>query len=134
MRSKSCPAKISERHHQKNVIAWFAWKYPQFDKLLVHVPNGQNVGERKGKDLKDMGVVKGFPDLVLFVPRNEPGLIVEMKTKGGRLHGDQPEVMAKLKGQGYRVEVCCSYEEAAKVIDDYLNRPLTNLRSAVLNT
>ena len=120
MRRNANPQKIPESHHQKNLVAWFSWKYPEFDKLLVHVPNGQNVGERKGKQLKDLGLVKGFPDLVLFLPRSHPGLIIEMKTKGGRLHGEQPKVIEKLKEQGYRVEVCYSFDEARSVIKDYL--------------
>lgn len=114
------PEKIPEKYHQKQLVYWFNLQYPQFENLLVHVPNGQNVGQKKGAELKKMGLVKGFPDLVLFIPRLQPGLIIEMKTKGGRLHGDQPKVITQLKSQGYRVDVCYSFYQARQVIQDYL--------------
>lgn len=113
--------------------------------LLFAVPNGDQRGDgtRKGAQiagarLKAEGQRSGVPDIFLPVPRREKskvpsnvmlcGLFIEMKRRslwrdGDKLAGcseEQKEWIAKLRVQGYRVEVCYGWEHARDIILDYL--------------
>lgn len=72
-------------------------------------------------NLKKMGVMAGFPDLFLFVPK-EPyyGLFIELKSKDGRVTDSQIRVMERLSKQGYYCQVCYGAEQAIDEIKKYL--------------
>lgn len=121
----------SETAHQTALMAQAALhrkQYPQL-KWLHAIPNANShrmVGE---------GVRSGIPDICLPLPMrygNHPtiklaGLYIEMKIesrrkqKNGGLSDDQVECIAYLREAGYCVAVCYSWQEAWKVIEDYLN-------------
>lgn len=68
------------------------------------------------------GYKAGFPDLFIYEPKGLfHGLAIELKVKGNYASPQQKEVLAKLQSKGYRTEVCTGFEEAIKVIDEYLN-------------
>jgi hypothetical protein len=69
-----------------------------------------------------MGMKRGVPDVCLPVPRGGfHGLYVEMKrVKGGRPSPEQLWWRDKLREQGYRAEICCGWEDAVRVIREYL--------------
>ena len=114
-------------------------------RLLFHIPNG---GSRHKAEAVDADASTDFPadtpqidipdaacpqenesrrqptgpDLCLPVPRGgKHGLFVEMKrTKGGRVSAEQQEWITALQEQGYAASVCRGWEEAARVILQYL--------------
>jgi hypothetical protein len=89
--------------------------------LLFAIPNG---GERHiavAARLKAEGVKAGVPDLFLPVARGGcHGLWIEMKVGRNRLTANQLAWVERLRGQGYRVEVCYGYEAALAVLLEYL--------------
>jgi hypothetical protein len=55
------------------------------------------------------------------VPRlGHHGLIIEMKCHGGRVSYEQHIWIDALRKQGYRVEVCWTWQEAVNEIETYL--------------
>ena len=127
---------IDEHTHQCAVIKW-ANDMVQFQpdkywmlKYLYAVPNGGDRHRAVAAKLKAEGVKPGVPDLWLPYPRYSKStkefyhaLIIEMKSKDtkGRVSKDQKEWIEYLTGQGYKVEVCWSADEATKVLEDYLS-------------
>lgn len=114
----------SEDTIQAQVIRWAnlqASVYPELARLF-HVPNGGQRHAVVAAKLKGQGVKAGVPDLCLPVPRfGCPGLWIEMKTADGRVSTTQKDWIGYLKGAGYRVEVCRSFDEARAALLDYLN-------------
>lgn len=109
-------------------IALFRWA--EFAKgarpelsLLHHIPNGGSRHKAEAARLKAEGVKAGVPDLCLPVPRGRyHGLYIELKRKrGGRVSGAQSEWMEALLRQGYCAAICYGWEEAKKLIEQYLN-------------
>ncbi|WP_419343028.1 VRR-NUC domain-containing protein [Achromobacter sp. PD1] len=114
----------SEDTIQAQVIRWATLQAGVCPELarLFHVPNGGQRHAAVAAKLKGQGVKPGVPDLCLPVPRfGCPGLWIEMKTSDGRVSTNQKDWIAYLKGAGYRVEVCRSFDEARGVLLDYLN-------------
>ena len=114
--------KYEEYTEQEYLIEWFAAQYPTISHLLVHVPNGSNVGVRAGARLKKMGLRKGFPDLFLFIPGGGwHGLAIEMKKKkGGRVTPEQQFMLEKLEKSGYKAIVAHGFDEASQAIKAYI--------------
>lgn len=114
---------------QQMVIHWsqqaaIRGKYPEL-KLLYHVPNERKCSAQEGARLKRMGVKAGVPDLCLPVARGTAhGLYIEMKAKNGRLSDTQRWWQAELTEQGYISSVCYGWEQAVKVLTDYLEGKL----------
>lgn len=114
-----------EEIHQVAFVRWFRLQYPRYQKLMTLGSFGENVGERRMKRLKEMGLTPGYPDLVFNIPVKKNGafifgLFIEMKTVKGRVSPAQKEVHTDLIAQGYRVEVAKSWEEAKACLVNYL--------------
>lgn len=118
-----------ESRIQKSVIAWWdmaASGYGLDQRLLAAVPNGALYGSGidrviRAKILLDEGLRPGYPDLLLDVARgNYHGLRIEMKKpkENPKLH--QLSYHAILRAQGYAVHVARSFDEAVKIITEYL--------------
>ena len=70
-----------------------------------------------------LGVMAGIPDISLPVPRGGyHGMYIELKVGGNKPSEKQQECIEALRKQGYRVEVCYGWLEAAEVIKDYLSK------------
>ena len=134
----------TEHDHQKAVIKWaddqvkFQPKKFWMLAFLFAVPNEGKHKVQYRKHQKAMGLRAGVPDLWLPYPTLDlelerlpypldehggyHGLIIEMKSKDtkGKVSPDQKKWIEYLTGQGYRVEVCWSADEAIKVLEDYL--------------
>ena len=115
----------SEEKEQDHLIEWWdrqcrVYGLPSF--ALYHVGNEGSGNAIRGARLKRMGVRAGCPDLLLDVPSGgHHGLRIEMKRrKGGRLSPQQREFLEYLESRGYAVAVCCGWDEARAVIQDYL--------------
>ena len=114
----------SEADEQKLLFDWAGWQsnlHPELS-LMFHIPNGGSRNAIEGKHLKEQGVKRGVPDILLPVSRGGcHGLFIEMKrAKGGVLSSFQSEYIEALMREGYRVAVCHGFEEAKRTIEGYL--------------
>ena len=116
---------MTEAQHQIYVIRWtqqpsIRKKFPDL-KLLYHRPNERKCSQIQGRQLKLQGVRSGIPDLHLPVARNGfHSLYIEMKSEKGKTSDNQDWWIEELEKQGNRCAVCYSWEEAAKVLEEYL--------------
>lgn len=120
-------------------IALFMWaqqnldQYPEL-RLMFAIPNGMHTPNKKAAGrMRAMGMKRGVPDIFLPISRGEfHGLFVELKKKrkvlkNGNLsqaketEDDQDEWIDDLKQQGYGAIACYGFEEAVKIIVEYLN-------------
>lgn len=89
--------------------------------LLHHIPNGGKRDIVTATHLKAQGVQAGVPDISLPVPRaGFHGLYIELKVGSNKPSSKQQNWIDRLRNQGYCVEVCYGWVEAAAVIKDYL--------------
>ncbi len=115
-----------ERTEHKEQVTLFRWvalvrsSHPELE-LLHAIPNGGHRHKVVAARLKAEGVKRGVPDLCLPVASNgSHGLYIEMKTRKGRLSEYQKFWAEALLANGYRFELCRSWQEAALTIADYL--------------
>jgi hypothetical protein len=135
----------------ENQIALFSWwemackSYGIARCLMFAIPNGSALGTGKedwqvrqrairGKRLKAEGLTPGVPDVFLAVPRRPrpwshgettkhySGLFVEMKTSKGVVSPAQQQIIGYLLARDYKCAVARSFDEARKVIEEYLNK------------
>lgn len=110
-------------------IALFEWaelqkgRFPELA-LLYHVPNGGSRNKIEAARLQAQGVKSGVPDLCLPVARGaNHGLYIELKRqRGGRISAEQARWIDGLLKQGYAAAICKGWQEAARVIADYLRQ------------
>jgi hypothetical protein len=89
---------------------------------MFAIANGSLRNIITGARLKAEGVKAGVPDIFLPVmTARAPGLFLELKRPGGIVAKEQIWWLRELEKQGYRTEVCYGWQEAVKVIEDYLN-------------
>ena len=107
----------SEAEEQKVVVQWCDLrKIP-----IAHIPNEGKRSVAYAALLKAMGLRKGFPDLIVTLPKGGyHGLFIEMKYDKGKPSPEQKEWIHLLRSHGYAVAVCYDANEAIKTISDYL--------------
>lgn len=115
---------MRESDEQRLLFEWAAWQsnaHPEL-RLMFHIPNGGSRNPIEGRHLKEQGVKPGVPDIFLPVARHGAhGLFIEMKrSEGGLLSRFQSAMIELLMLNGYRCAVCHGYEEAKRVIEEYL--------------
>ena len=89
--------------------------------LMFAVPNGGLRDIVTARKLKDEGVKRGVPDVILPVARGGfHGLFIENKSKGRKPRDDQRKWAEKLQQQGYMAVCCDDLMLAIKTITDYL--------------
>jgi hypothetical protein len=117
------PKHAHEDVEQGYLMQWAARQecvYPELW-LLHHIPNEGKRSPRTGARLKRQGLKPGVPDLSLPVPRGHfHGLYIELKVNDNTTTDDQDEWLERLAEQGYSTHACWGWEEAAKVIENYL--------------
>lgn len=96
-------------------------RYPDLD-MLAHIPNEGKRTKTTGARLKREGLRRGYPDIILDVPRGEyHGLRIELKRRQGyKISTEQKEWIRKLNKQGYAAAFCFGWEEAWEFIHAYL--------------
>ena len=130
----------TEAAHQTALFAWAALQVKRWPELrwLHHIPNGGSRGDDaksraiRGSQMKAQGVRTGVADVCLPVRRGGwSGLYIEMKkpsekpvkaTSKGGVSDDQAEFGAFVQSQGFGWIVCYSWEDAAAVIEQYMEQ------------
>ena len=111
------------RYNYKSII----WRFDLAADLKLTI--GQ---ARKHKRLQQH---RGYPDLFIAEPRGEyHGAYIELKKAGTRIYKkdgtlvadehirEQFDVLEQLRKRGYMAEFACGFDEAKKIIDEYLGK------------
>jgi len=118
---------MSEHLEQVALFDYAGHKW--WGEMMFAIPNGGNRHIVTAKKLKAEGVKSGVPDIFLAIPKwtlspNRhiiyTGLFIEMKFGKNKLSENQRGWVARLKYKEYRVAVCYGFDEAKKVIEQYL--------------
>lgn len=144
-RSKS---KKSEEKIQMEVCNYIKTKYPNVI-FSCDVASGMRLPIHIAAKHKKMRSDRGFPDLFIAASRHENtysalgypmvktycGLFLELKKESVRLkngniarsshHDEQAEILMRLNREGYVAQFACGYDEAVKLIDEYLSNENT---------
>lgn len=116
--------KRSEDDEQIAVMQWARlqnYKDGKVADYLHHSPNGGSRNVIEASKFKRMGVMKGFPDLFLFVPaQGYHGLLIELKSEKGIVQPTQKIVLNRMAELGYRCKVSFGAEQAIDEIKNYL--------------
>ena len=113
----------SERQIQIECVSWFKMRYPEAAGVFMAIPNGSSRTPWTGKNLKDEGVLKGAPDLLLLVPRHGyAGLCIEMKKPGGRVSDSQKAFKTAVERFKYKYSIIYSVDEFKRLMIDYLEK------------
>ena len=119
----SKPALPTEAQEQAALMRWtqaVRGQYPELA-LLFHVPNEGQRSTITGAHLRQQGLKRGVPDLMLPVARGGyHGLFVEMKRRNGKAWPDQLWWIEHLRAQGYAAEICHGWEAAKNILEKYL--------------
>ena len=112
--------KTTEHEIQVNCINYFRIRYPKG--LIYAIPNGGQRNVIVASKLKAEGVLSGVPDLhIPIAKKGFHGLYIELKnSKAGKVSDNQKTIMEKLQSEGYRCEVCRSFDEFRNVVDNYM--------------
>ena len=120
----------SEAQLHEAVCDYIRLQYPNI--LFNSDMSGVKLTMGQAKKAKKLRSSKGFPDLVIYEPRNgKHGLFLELKRDGERLLKkdgsfktehlkDQSEVMAKLNRTNYVALFAIGFDEAKEIIEKYL--------------
>ncbi len=114
----------SESEEQQALKAWVdahIYKYPVL-KAFYHIPNEGKRSKYEGERLKREGLKEGVSDNCLPVQKSGYGsLYIELKKRqGAKVSDAQSEWIELMKEVGNAAFVCEGWEQAAKVIEDYL--------------
>ena len=82
---------------------------------------GMRTSYKQAARMKATGYVAGFPDLFIYEPRGKyHGLAIELKTKIGQTTANQSAWITSLQSRGYAAYICKGFDEARKIVDEYL--------------
>lgn len=133
---------MTEAELQANLAAYIRMRYP---KVLFHSDFGSGIKlqpwQARAQRLQNGGL-RAWPDLFIAEPQEIPrpglrpvarynGLFLELKREGTRLQKknrnwasqhirEQAEVLEQLRKKGYKAEFAVGFDEAKRIIDDYL--------------
>ena len=123
---------MKESELQVAVADYLRLHYP---KVLFHSDFGSGIKLTQGQAIKQKrqnGGRRGWPDMVIAEPVGKyHGLYIELKKDGTRLQKkngefasphieEQWQMLGALTFRGYKAEFAIGFEEAKKLIDDYL--------------
>lgn len=109
------------------LVEWLAELRPANAGELEDVWATSNGGKRPRGEagrMRESGQRKGVLDIECLVPRGDAhGLLIEMKSAVGKTTLEQAARMERLQGRGYVVHLARSWQEAGKILCDYLGLP-----------
>ena len=107
---------------QQACVKWFRLAYPQYKRLLFHVPNGGYRTAATARNMKLEGVVAGVSDLLLLVPSGPyHGLCIEMKTPKGRQTPRQKHFEQAVNAMDYEYIIVRSLDQFINLIQVWIN-------------
>jgi len=112
--------KMSQEHfEQVAVVNYIKYQYPNV--LFTASSGGMRTNWHQAKMNKAAGYSAGCPDILIFESRKGlHGLMIELKTKTGRLSPEQKNWLAELEKRGYKSAVAYGSDNAIAIIDIYL--------------
>ena len=111
---------MTESQEQKQLIQWCRTD-PRLQ-FIFHIPNESIGGQAWIARNRQLGVKSGVPDLMLPIPaKGFHGLFIEMKTKTGHVSVEQKRWLRALTELGYKAVIARGWEEARKIIMEYLD-------------
>lgn len=115
---------------QTSCMRWLMLQYRDLWEVATAIPNGGQRPVRiingkvvcsEGVKLKREGVKAGVSDVIIFRATAEyHGLHVEFKTKTGRQSEAQKRWQKKMEVEEYKYEICRSFDEFKKIIENYV--------------
>ena len=99
---------MTEAQLHKAVVLYLGWSLPG-GAVVIHIPNEGKRGWKAQRDLKDTGVLKGAPDLMVCYDSRVH--FIELKVAKGRISSSQVSVHERLKDQGFYVAICRSLDD-----------------------
>ena len=114
---------VAKRELQIASLRWFRENYPEYEDLLIALPNGfrAQFDYKTNKNLKELGFKDYTPDLFLVVETSYyRGLFVELLPRGERLRKTKYEYFEKLRLNGYRVVIVRDLKDFEDIIKNYL--------------
>ena len=114
----------TESQEQQALFEWadrLCFRYPELS-LLHHIPNEGKRSKSTGAKMKREGMKSGVPDIHLPVARGRfHSLYIELKRRKGSTVTQSQSTWIQLLGKyGNAAYICYGWEEAAKVIEEYL--------------
>lgn len=133
----------SEADLQVQVADYLRLQYPE---VMFHSDYGSGIKLTMGQAIKQKrqnGGRRAWPDMLIAEPREvadpnadllrpKHGLFIELKKAGTRIYKkdgtlvadehirEQFDVLEQLRKRGYIAEFACGFDEAKKIIDEYL--------------
>lgn len=124
---------MTELELQAQVADYIRLQYPS---VIFHSDFGSGIKLTMGQAIKQKrlnGGRRAWPDLFLAEPRGKySGLFIELKKEGVRIYKkdgalvadehirEQFDMLHDLRRKGYAAEFACGFDEAKKLIDDYM--------------
>ena len=133
---------MTELDIQMQVADYLRLRYPN---VLFHSDYGSGIRLTPGQAVKQkrlQGGRRAWPDLFLAESKVDlidmikySGLMIELKRPGVKIYKKNGELVAnehireqaalleELRQRGYKAEFACGFDEAKKIIDEYLGDP-----------
>ena len=124
---------MTELELQAQVADYIRLQYPD---VIFHSDFGSGIKLTMGQAIKQKrlnGGRRAWPDMFLAEPRGKySGLFIELKREGTRIFKkdgalvadehirEQFDMLHDLRRKGYAAEFACGFDEAKKLIDDYM--------------
>jgi len=96
------------------------------DAISFHVRNEGIRGSRAqqmayGSKSKKMGVLSGVSDIIILEPKGiYHGLLIELKSKKGRIQPSQTLFLDRAKAKNYMTAICRTFDEVQECVDEYM--------------
>ena len=122
---------MSESLQQIALFEFFAWAQPKIPELAFafHVPNGGHRNARVGMKLKQEGVKRGVPDIIIPVLQTDMhtgltycGIVIEMKYKRNKLSTEQEAWLNHFERNGWCTIVAYDWTYAAYHVVEYFGK------------
>lgn len=112
-----------EQIEQCKLMDWIRTR-KDIEPFVFHIGNERKTSVSQGRILKRMGVRAGASDLFIGIPKNNyHGMFLELKAGNNKPTEAQLNFMEDFSSQGYYCGWCRGFEEAQKMILQYLGIP-----------
>ena len=132
---------MTELELQAQVADYIRLKYPS---VIFHSDFGSGIKLTMGQAIRQKrlnGGRRSWPDMFIAEPKlcgdgdMHAGLFIELKKAGTRIYKkdgtlvsnahicEQFDMLEQLRRRGYMAEFACGFDEAKKIIDEYLGGP-----------